>query len=63
MPTGSLHADELAALVPAGAWERLSCADGSEGPRLYDRALLKTADAGHWLLVRQPPAFHEHWSR
>ena len=27
-------------LVPGGAWQRLSCADGSKGPRLYDWALI-----------------------
>jgi hypothetical protein len=43
---GSFRADELAALVPAGAWERLSCADGSKRPRLYDWALIETADPG-----------------
>ena len=31
VPAASFRADELAALVPAGAWQRLSCADGSEG--------------------------------
>ena len=50
---GSFRAGELAALVPAGAWERLSCADGSKGPRLYDWALIETADPGHWLLARR----------
>ena len=39
--------------MPAGAWQRLSCADGSKGPRLYDWALIETADAGHWLLARR----------
>jgi SRSO17 transposase len=53
VPAGSFRADALAALVPAGAWERLSCADGSKGPRLHDWALLETADAGHWLLARR----------
>jgi SRSO17 transposase len=53
VPAGSFRADELAALVPAGAWERLSCADGSKGPRLYDWALIETADAGHRLLARR----------
>ena len=56
----------------ADAWQRLSCADGSKGPRLYDWALTGTADAGHWLLVRrslQPGekgdielAFYRCWS-
>ena len=38
---GKKRADELAALVPGG-WQRLSCADGSKGPRLYDWALAGT---------------------
>lgn len=53
VPAGSFRADELAALVPAGAWQRLSCADGSKGPRLYDWALIDTASAGRRLLVRR----------
>jgi len=51
-PAGCFRADELAALVPAGAWERLSCADGSKGPRLHDWALIGTAAPGHWLPAR-----------
>jgi hypothetical protein len=51
VPAGSFRADELAALVPAGAWQRLSCADGSKGPRLYDWALAGTASEGHHLLL------------
>ncbi|MGH3273219.1 MAG: IS701 family transposase [Streptosporangiaceae bacterium] len=50
---GGMRADELAALVPAGGWQRLSCADGSRGPRLYDWALIGTASPGHHLLVRR----------
>jgi SRSO17 transposase len=50
---GPKRADELAGLVPAGAWERLSCADGSKGPRLYDWALVASAGGDHWLLVRR----------
>ena len=51
---GGIRADELAALVPAGSWQRLSCADGSKGPRLYDWALIATAEGpGHHLLVRR----------
>ena len=53
VPAGSFRADALAALVPAGAWERLSCADGSKGPRLCDWALIGTAGPGHHLLVRR----------
>jgi hypothetical protein len=52
-PAGRFRADELAALVPAAGWQRLSCADGSKGPRLYDWALIGTAAPGHQLLVRR----------
>ena len=38
---------------PRQAWQRLSCADGSKGPRLYDWALVETASRGHCLLVRR----------
>jgi SRSO17 transposase len=50
---GPRRADELAALVPAAGWQRLSCADGSKGPRLYDWAFIGTASPEHWLLVRR----------
>ena len=40
---GRRRADALAALVPDQAWQRLSCADGSKGPRLYDWALIDAA--------------------
>jgi SRSO17 transposase len=50
---GTRRADRLAALVPAAGWQRLSCADGSKGPRLYDWALIDTASPGHQLLVRR----------
>jgi SRSO17 transposase len=54
MAAGGMRADEAAALVPAGGWQRLSCADGSKGPRLYDWALIGTAEGpGHHLLVRR----------
>ncbi len=50
---GGLRADELAALVPGEGWQRLSCADGSKGPRLYDWALIATKSPRHHLLVRR----------
>src|SRR5450755_2413418 len=50
---GRKRADALAALVPGQAWQRLSCADGSKGPRLYDWALVDAAGSGHFLLVRR----------
>jgi SRSO17 transposase len=51
---GGMRADEAAGLVPKDGWQRLSCADGSKGPRLYDWALIATAEGpGHHLLVRR----------
>jgi DDE superfamily endonuclease len=53
MAAGGMRADDAAALVPKDGWQRLSCADGSKGPRLYDWALIGTAGPGHHLLVRR----------
>lgn len=50
---GAKRADELAALVPEGAWQRISCADGSKGPRLYDWALIGTDREDRHLMVRR----------
>ena len=52
-PAGRFRADELAALVSPSGWQRLSCADGSKGPRLYDWALIGTASPAHQLLARR----------
>src|SRR5260370_6106533 len=52
-PAGRFRAGELAALVPASGWQRLSCADGSKGPRLYDWALIGSASPAHQLLARR----------
>ena len=40
--------------MPGQGWQRLSCADGSKGPRLYDWALAGTRSPGQHLLVRRP---------
>jgi SRSO17 transposase len=53
MAAGGMRADEAAALVPKQGWQRLSCADGSKGPRLCDWALIGTAAPGHCLLIRR----------
>jgi len=56
---GRRRVDELAALVPAAAWETYSAADGSKGPRLYDWALVDTTDTAgfenrpHQVLIRR----------
>jgi SRSO17 transposase len=69
---GKRRVDELAVLVPQDGWQRLSCADGSKGPRLYHWALVATTSPQHHLLVRrslQPNekgvlelAFYRCWS-
>jgi SRSO17 transposase len=53
VPAGPRRADELAALVLRTGWQRLSCADGSKGPRLYDWALAGTDSPQCHLLVRR----------
>jgi len=54
LAAGGIRADEVLALIPQDSWQRLSCADGSKGPRLYDWALIATAEGpGHHLLVRR----------
>lgn len=57
---GQFRAAELAALVPWGGWQWLSCEDGSKGPRLYGWALISAAEpgtaswsAGPWPRVRK----------
>lgn len=58
LPTRSGRVDQLAARLPAAAWERQSCGAGEKGPRLYDWAWLPLwqQDEGgvrRWLLVRR----------
>jgi SRSO17 transposase len=56
---GRRRVDALAAVVPDHAWETYSCADGSKGPRLYDWAVVETADTAgphnrpHQVLIRR----------
>jgi SRSO17 transposase len=52
------RADELAASVPASAWRRHSCGDGTKGPRVYDWAWLGI-DHRHTVLVRRSVADRE----
>jgi SRSO17 transposase len=56
--SGDTRADTLAAQAPEQAWKRLSCGEGSKGPRLYDWALADVhfeTEPGYqrWLLVRR----------
>jgi SRSO17 transposase len=53
-----VRAKALLAEVPADGWHRLSCGEGSKGPRVYDWTLLRTnsPDPGRyarWLLIRR----------
>lgn len=50
---GPMRADKLAARVPAGGRQVLSCGDGSKGPRLYGWALIATSSPDRHLLVRR----------
>jgi hypothetical protein len=51
------RADELAATVPKGGWQRLSAGPGPKGQRYYDWVWIAlTGEHGqHWLLIRRPP--------
>lgn len=49
-PPGQVRVAEVAAAVPAEAWQRLSCGEGVQGPRRYDWA---------WIPVR--PARRDGW--
>jgi SRSO17 transposase len=71
------RADELAARVPARAWQQISCGKGAKGHRLYDWAFIRldhygpAADDGdqtaqRWLLIRRNQrtgelAFYRCW--
>lgn len=51
-------ATNLAAAVPASAWQRLSAGEGAKGPRWYDWAWvpirpLREPGKGYWLLARR----------
>lgn len=49
-PPGQLRVDDVAAGVPAEGWQRLSCGEGTQGPRIYD-----------WAIVPIRPALAEGW--
>jgi SRSO17 transposase len=59
-PPGQVRMAAVAATVPAEAWQRLSCGEGAQGPRLYDWAAVPLRPAlrdgwVHALLVRRHP--------
>lgn len=55
----SVRADAIAASLSESAWTRLSCGDGSKGPRLYDWSRVEDSDPTvpvgwrRWLLLRR----------
>jgi SRSO17 transposase len=58
LASGDTRADSLVADAPPEAWKRLSCGEGSKGPRLYDWALATVhfeTEPGYqrWLLARR----------
>jgi len=60
--TGSVRADELAALAPKKGWQRLSAGKGSKGDRLYDWLLVDPGADTHLLLVRRSISEGVRWS-
>jgi SRSO17 transposase len=69
VPAGAgrvIRADRLAAKIPPGGWQRLSCGPGSKGERFYDWALAG-AGPGQYLLIRRSItsgelAFYRCWA-
>jgi SRSO17 transposase len=49
-PPDQVRLADVAATVPAEAWQRLSCGEGAQGPRRYD-----------WAAVPLRPALREGW--
>jgi SRSO17 transposase len=61
-----LRAGQIAAIVPAGCWHRISAGTGSKGPRWYDWAWICAHQPGHSLFIRCSGdgvlAFYRCWS-
>jgi SRSO17 transposase len=64
----TIRADDLAARLPARAWQQLSAGPGAKGPRYYDWAWAGLqGGACRWLLIRRHPgtgklAFYLCWA-
>jgi SRSO17 transposase len=57
---GQTRVAAVAATMPTDAWQRLSCGDGAQGPRIYDWAWAPIRPAlregwVHWVLLRRHP--------
>jgi len=55
---GQVKAEQIVKSLPAQGWQRLSCGEGTKGPRIYDWAIaplfrLDWPGRGHWLLARR----------
>lgn len=50
---GTYRADVLARTIPPKAWNRRSCGQGAQGPRVYDWAMVTTTSPHHVLLIRR----------
>jgi SRSO17 transposase len=61
-----LRADQIAAALPAGCWQRVSAGTGSKGPRWYEWAWASAHQPGHSLLIRRGStgelAFYRCWA-
>jgi len=61
-----LRADQIAAVLPAGCWHRVSAGTGAKGPRWDDWAWAGAQQPGHSLLIRRGGdgqlAFYRCWS-
>ena len=61
-----VRADQIAAVLPAHCWHRVSAGTGSKGPRWYDWAWVSAHQPGHSLLIRRGSdgtlAFYRCWS-
>jgi len=65
---GQSRVAAVAATVPPDAWQRLSCGEGAQGPRVYDWAWAPLRPAlregwVHWLLLRRHPGGHTQETR
>jgi SRSO17 transposase len=49
----TVHINALAGRLRRNAWQRRACGIGSKGPRVYDWALLDSADPDHQYLIRR----------
>lgn len=49
----TLQCDTLTARLPPNTWQRRACGIGSKGFRVYDWALIDTADPDHQYLIRR----------